>query len=56
MSNMTRLYCRSITASRKYQLEQKVIAERLFKGKKSSYSARVGELFSDFTPGLTACP
>lgn len=45
MRNMVRRYCRGISATRKEQMSMKVVAERLFKGKKSTYAARVHELF-----------
>jgi len=51
MDNMVRKYCLTITDDRKTQLEQKAVAEKIFKGLKSSYSARVPQLFTDYSTG-----
>uniref|UniRef100_T1J6G9 Myosin motor domain-containing protein n=1 Tax=Strigamia maritima TaxID=126957 RepID=T1J6G9_STRMM len=43
--DMARRYCRNISSDRKNQMEEKVIAESLFKTKKQSYLASVPKLF-----------
>ncbi|XP_078337010.1 unconventional myosin-Ic-like isoform X3 [Crassostrea virginica] len=47
MRNHTLRYVKSITPGRKAQLEQKVVAESLFKGKKENYAGSVKEMFVD---------
>lgn len=51
MSNMVRKYCKSISPARKVHMNEKVIAESIFKGKKSSYSARVKRPFQHYKEG-----
>lgn len=51
MSNMMRRYCHTLTPDVKSRMEEKVVTESLFKGKKSSYSERVKEPFSHYTQG-----
>ena len=48
MRNLVRKYCLKISPERKVQLEEKVIAESLFKGKKSAYAESVGEWFERY--------
>lgn len=45
-TNMSRRYRLALTPERKRQLDLKVLAERLFKGKKKSYSLSVPRLFT----------
>lgn len=52
MSNMVRRYCNAMSADRKAHMEEKVTAESIFKGKKSSYSARVRYPFRQYTEGM----
>lgn len=52
MSNMVRKYCNATSATKKAHMEEKVVAERIFKGKKTSYSARVREPFLHYRPGM----
>uniref|UniRef100_A0ABM5F1L6 Unconventional myosin-Ih isoform X1 n=2 Tax=Pogona vitticeps TaxID=103695 RepID=A0ABM5F1L6_9SAUR len=47
MKNLVRKYCRSITAQKKAQMEQKVLASTLFRGKKAGYPESVKEPFAD---------
>ena len=47
MMNMVRRYCKTITADQKWQFEQKVVAEALFKDKKLSYTQSVRDYFVD---------
>ncbi|ESP00948.1 hypothetical protein LOTGIDRAFT_238422 [Lottia gigantea] len=47
MKNLVLRYTKNILPGRKIQLEQKVIAENLFKGKKESYKFSVKDLFID---------
>lgn len=51
MSNMVRKYCNVITPERKAQMELKVVCERMFKGKRTNYSARVKDQFVSYIPG-----
>ncbi|KAG1678721.1 Myosin-IB [Nymphon striatum] len=44
---LVRKYCRGITSQQKVQLQQKVVAESLFRGKKSSYRKSIPKLFID---------
>ncbi|XP_061162606.1 unconventional myosin-Ic-like [Saccostrea echinata] len=47
MRNLTLRYVKSITPARKAQMEEKVVAESLFRGKKESYSKSVEEMFAE---------
>ncbi|CAH1801319.1 unnamed protein product [Owenia fusiformis] len=51
---LVRTYCLTITPERKWQLEQKVVAEKIFKEKKKAYSSSVPHPFvkSRLTPYL----
>ena len=54
MSNMVRKYCNATSAEKKAAMEEKVLTEKIFKGKKSSYSARVGVPFNHYRAGKAA--
>ncbi|XP_006004623.1 unconventional myosin-Ih [Latimeria chalumnae] len=45
--NLVRKYCRGITAQRKLQMQQKVVASSIFKGKKDGYLQSVPKPFAD---------
>lgn len=45
MKNMVLKYCKNITRERKVQFDEKVIAERIFRGKKESYPYSIKEFF-----------
>ncbi|XP_052824673.1 unconventional myosin-Ic isoform X1 [Octopus bimaculoides] len=45
MRNMVLKYCRSISNERKTQMEQKVLAERIFRGQKESYPFSIKDPF-----------
>ncbi|XP_050411443.1 unconventional myosin-Ic isoform X2 [Patella vulgata] len=47
MKNLVLKYIKNLKPAKKIQLEQKVIAERLFKGKKESYKFSIKEPFID---------
>ncbi|KAK3084998.1 hypothetical protein FSP39_022632 [Pinctada imbricata] len=47
MRNLVLKYVKGISTARKSQMEQKVIAESLFRGKKESYPESIRELFVD---------
>lgn len=47
MRNLTLSYVKSITPGRKAQMEEKVVAESLFKGKKENYPGSIKEMFVD---------
>ncbi|XP_071116024.1 unconventional myosin-Ic-like isoform X1 [Haliotis cracherodii] len=47
MRNMVLKYVKKISAERKFQFQQKVVAEKLFKGKKESYPFSVKDPFID---------
>ncbi|XP_060105855.1 unconventional myosin-Ih [Heteronotia binoei] len=44
---LVRKYCRSITAERKAQMHQKMIASNIFRGKKEGYADSVAEPFAE---------
>ncbi|XP_067934341.1 unconventional myosin-Ic-like [Watersipora subatra] len=56
MSNMVRRYCTAMSPEKKARMEEKVVAETIFKDKKSSYPASIRQPFHHFTvtqiPGL----
>uniref|UniRef100_A0A8B9VF45 Myosin IH n=1 Tax=Anas zonorhyncha TaxID=75864 RepID=A0A8B9VF45_9AVES len=55
--NLVRKYCRGVTAERKVQLQQKVVASAVFRGKKEGYLQSINQPFADtrlseYTPNL----
>ncbi|XP_073169519.1 unconventional myosin-Ih [Lepidochelys kempii] len=47
MRNLVRKYCQGITAEKNAQLQQKVAASAIFRGKKDGYLQSVSQLFAD---------
>ncbi|XP_067395564.1 unconventional myosin-Ih isoform X1 [Emydura macquarii macquarii] len=47
MRNLVRKYCQGITAEKKAQLQQKVIASAIFRGKKDGYLQSINQPFAD---------
>uniref|UniRef100_A0A8C8S3V4 Myosin IH n=1 Tax=Pelusios castaneus TaxID=367368 RepID=A0A8C8S3V4_9SAUR len=47
MRNLVRKYCQGITAEKKAQLQQKVIASAIFRGKKDGYVQSINQPFAD---------
>uniref|UniRef100_A0A8C0FJV5 Myosin IH n=1 Tax=Bubo bubo TaxID=30461 RepID=A0A8C0FJV5_BUBBB len=45
--NLVRKYCRGVTAERKVQLQQKVVASAVFRGKKEGYLQSINQPFMD---------
>uniref|UniRef100_A0A8B9TQQ3 Myosin IH n=1 Tax=Anas platyrhynchos TaxID=8839 RepID=A0A8B9TQQ3_ANAPL len=45
--NLVRKYCRGVTAERKVQLQQKVVASAVFRGKKEGYLQSINQPFVD---------
>uniref|UniRef100_A0A8C3GN04 TH1 domain-containing protein n=1 Tax=Cairina moschata TaxID=8855 RepID=A0A8C3GN04_CAIMO len=45
--NLVRKYCRGVTAERKVQLQQKVVASAVFRGKKEGYLQSINQPFAD---------
>uniref|UniRef100_A0A8B9CYU5 Myosin IH n=1 Tax=Anser brachyrhynchus TaxID=132585 RepID=A0A8B9CYU5_9AVES len=55
--NLVRKYCRGVTDERKVQLQQKVVASAVFRGKKEGYLQSINQPFADtrlseYTPSL----
>ena len=48
---LVRSYCSSISTSRKQLLEEKVLAENLFKSKKANYPSSINRLFEQYRLG-----
>uniref|UniRef100_A0A452GUT7 Uncharacterized protein n=1 Tax=Gopherus agassizii TaxID=38772 RepID=A0A452GUT7_9SAUR len=46
MRNLVRQYCQGITAEKKAQLQQKVVASAIFRGKKDGYPQSISQPFS----------
>nr|XP_032661317.1 unconventional myosin-Ih [Chelonoidis abingdonii] len=47
MRNLVRQYCQGITAEKKAQLQQKVVASAIFRGKKDGYPQSISQPFAD---------
>ncbi|XP_053861970.1 unconventional myosin-Ih isoform X1 [Malaclemys terrapin pileata] len=47
MRNLVRQYCQGITAEKKAQLQQKVVASAIFRGKKDGYLQSISQPFAD---------
>ncbi|XP_039361128.1 unconventional myosin-Ih isoform X2 [Mauremys reevesii] len=47
MRNLVRQYCQGITAEKKAQLQQKVVASAIFRGKKDGYLRSISQPFAD---------
>nr|XP_025042231.1 unconventional myosin-Ih [Pelodiscus sinensis] len=47
MRNLVRKYCQGITAEKKAQLQQKVVASAIFRGKKDGYLQSISQPFAD---------
>ncbi|KAJ7309855.1 hypothetical protein JRQ81_007929 [Phrynocephalus forsythii] len=47
LKNLVRKYCRGISAEKKAQMEQKVLASAIFRGKKAGYPESVKEPFAE---------
>ncbi|KFQ02896.1 Unconventional myosin-Ih, partial [Haliaeetus albicilla] len=45
--SLVRKYCRGVTAERKVQLQQKVVASAIFRGKKEGYLQSINQPFMD---------
>ncbi|KAM9118579.1 unconventional myosin-Ih [Pangshura tecta] len=45
--NLVRQYCQGITAEKKAQLQQKVVASAIFRGKKDGYAQSISQPFAD---------